>query len=434
MKIMNSIDRIHDIVICGIGYQAETIATYMSRNSDNKVILLIDHFTQKPSDCYRIPSKRNLNRNSFSEVDMMMDATVGNVPVKRFDMLSIEEKESCMFAYYDDDDSINIFEGIREVIGDNYYYISRNEIAYINKCIWDRDKIIKSLWKTNQFLYSEIHILKNALRRQLPSTIYDFHFEFHLVEHCNLKCAGCTHFSSIAKEEYADLEEFQRDINRLSELTGGITRFINLLGGEPLLHPQICDFFDVARNAFPNTVIRVVTNGIKLSDMNQKFWGNCRKNKIVIGITKYPIDIDYDGIIKKINEEEITYECFSGDDLPRDEMWRLCLDETGNNRPLENFIKCPRANACIFVKHGKVFNCATMANINHFNTCFNTKLEISESDFADIYKCQSIDEILEILCSPKPFCRYCSIEGRKYGTSWERTKTESTEWGKENEQ
>ena len=430
METNKNLDEMHKVIICGIGYQAETIAMYMSRNDSNKVILLIDHFTQKPSDCYKIPSKRNSQRNSFSEVDMMMDSMIGNIPVKRFDMLSTEEKEKWEFIYYEDKDSRHIFEEIRSLIGDNFRFITSDELRRINDCVWDKNKIIRSLWETNKYLYSEISVLKNALRRQLKSSVYDFHFEFHLVEHCNLKCAGCTHFSSIAKEEYADFNEFQRDINRLSELTNGTTRFINLLGGEPLLHPQICDFFDETRKKFPNTIIRVVTNGINLIDMEQSFWENCRKNRITIGMTRYPIDIDYDERIRKIEEEGIVCECFSGEDQARDEMWRLCLDESGSSRPVENFIKCPRANACIFVKHGKVFNCATMANIEHFNNCFGTNLRISKADYADIYKCKSIDEVLEILCSPKPFCRYCNIEDRKYGVSWERTKMEIAEWGK----
>ena len=428
MKKIKSIDEIHKVIICGIGYQAETIASYMSRDNDNEIILLIDHFIQKPSDCYRIPSKRCIQRNSFSEVDMMMDTVVGEIPVKRFDMLNSEEKESWIFVYYEDDDSKDVFNKIKDQIANNYYFIACEELTHINDCVWDKNKVISSLWEINKYLYSEVHILKNVLRRQLKYTVYDFHFEFHLVEHCNLRCAGCTHFSSIAKEEYADLSDFRRDINRLSELTGGVTRFINLLGGEPLLHPQICDFFDVARNAFPNSIIRVVTNGIKLVDMEQDFWENCKKNKITIGITKYPIDIDYDVRIKKIEEKGIIYECFSGDEQFRDEMWQLCLDESGSSRPIENFIKCPRANACIFVKNGKVFNCATMANIQHFNICFGKNMQIREDDYADIYKCQSIDEILNILCNPKPFCRYCNIDGRKYGVSWGKTNELVNEW------
>lgn len=423
----NCIDEIKNIIICGVGFQTETIVSYLNKRNVNEVIILVDHFTQKPTDCYKIPSKRNFERNSFSEVDMMMDPFIRDVPVKRFDMLSAEEK-TWVFAYYSDEESKSVFDSIRPFISENIYFITPNEIKSINNYVWDNDDIIRELWETNKYLYSEMQLLKNVMRRQLQSTVYDFHFEFHLVEHCNLKCTGCTHFSSIAEEEFADIDEFRKDINRLSELTNGITRFINLLGGEPLLHPQIYDFLDIARKAFPNATIRVVTNGIRLLDMKPLFWEKCRINNVIIGLTKYPIEIDYDKRINKIQAEEVGYECFSGDYQQRDEMWRLCLDETGSSRPLENFIRCPRANACIFVKHGKVFNCATMANIEHFNKCFGTNLKICEADFADIYKCQTIDELFSKLCNPKPFCRFCYLDGREYGVPWNKTNISRCEW------
>lgn len=46
-------------------------------------------------------------------------------------------------------------------------------------------------------------------------------FEVHITEHCNLNCKYCFHFSPLAKEEYLTLEEYERDLARLSELFGG---------------------------------------------------------------------------------------------------------------------------------------------------------------------------------------------------------------------
>lgn len=427
MSKISNFDDYHNVAICGVGYQAETIAKYMKMNSHN-CIILVKHFTQRPEDCYRIPSKRTSIRNSFSEVDLLMDTVMDNVPVKRFDMLSEEEKEKFVFLYFSDEESEGLFNDIKERIGDNYYYISRSELETLNKLVWDDNAIISELWNINKFLYSEISILKNALRRQLKATVFDFHFEFHLVEHCNLKCAGCTHFAPLAQEEYLSVNEFEKDIMRLSDLTGGNTRFINLLGGEPLLHPDISKFFRICRAAFPNTLIRVVTNGILLNDMPEEFWKECKDNSIIIGITQYPIDVDYDSVINTIKQKGIGYESFSGDGYPRDEMWRLALDASETNRPVENFINCPRANACIFVSHGKLFNCATMANIYHFNQCFGTKFELRKEDYIDIYEVKSAEDMLEKLCNPKPFCRFCNIEKRRYGIKWSNSMYSSDEW------
>lgn len=373
------------------------------------------------------PSKRNGGRNSFSEVDMMSDKTILDIPVKRFDMLTDIEKRA-LFLISGESESKEVYLQIKERKDISFYILDENELSIINSDVWDNNKLAKEIWQVNKYIYSEIGLLKNCLRRQLQSTVYDFHFEFHLVEHCNLKCAGCTHFSSIAKEEYLDIGEFQKDITRISELTNSRARFINLLGGEPLLHPQVEAFFPIVRKAFPNTTIRIVTNGIKLLDMKDDFWKACKKNNIIIGLTQYPIDINYEYIIKKINEESVLYESFSGDDFARDEMWRLSFDETANNRPIDNFMRCPRANACVFVSHGRIYNCATIANIEHFNTCFGKEFKLSHDDYIDIYKCKSINEILSALCNPKPFCRFCNIDKRRYGVKWEHTANTPEEW------
>jgi hypothetical protein len=59
------------------------------------------------------------------------------------------------------------------------------------------------------------------------------------VDHCNLNCKGCTAFSPVAEEKFMDVNMFERDCERLAELTGGKIELIDLLGGEPLLHPKI---------------------------------------------------------------------------------------------------------------------------------------------------------------------------------------------------
>ena len=62
-------------------------------------------------------------------------------------------------------------------------------------------------------------------------------FELHIADHCNLKCKGCIHFSPLAEEKFLDTDIFQRDCQRIAELTDN-NRLgkIRLMGGEPLLH------------------------------------------------------------------------------------------------------------------------------------------------------------------------------------------------------
>ena len=415
------------VVLCGIGFQCEAVLQFLLNNKIDVACLLVDKYTLKPEDSYLIPSKRKKIYNSFSEVDMLMDSLVNNIPVKRIDMLTPNEKKS-IFLYLNTPESLDVFQNVVKSGKVKSHFISETVVADINDTIFNKTKIVETLWETNKKLYSELQLVTNCLKRQLKPTIYDFHFEFHLVEHCNLNCAGCTHFAPLANEEYLSIEEFESDIKRLSVLSHQKARFINLLGGEPLLHPSIQQFLYCARKYFPHSIIRVVTNGIKLFEMSEKFWTACRDNNIIIGITKYPIEIDYQKRIELIRKKGIQFESFSGDDVPRDEMWRLSLDERGLSRPIENFMRCPRANACVFIKHGKMFNCATMANIDHFNSFFGTTFEISKDDSIDIYKIKDIDELLSFLATPKPFCRYCDIDNRKYGVRWKMSDFKKDEW------
>ena len=72
-----------------------------------------------------------------------------------------------------------------------------------------------------------------------------FNFEVHLIDSCNLNCKGCVHFAPLAKpSSFYPLEEFEKEIKRLSELFGGRFGWIHIMGGEPLLNPNINDYLD----------------------------------------------------------------------------------------------------------------------------------------------------------------------------------------------
>ena len=58
--------------------------------------------------------------------------------------------------------------------------------------------------------------------------------ETHIVDHCNLKCKGCSHFSGLADPYFKSLDEFETEVRRLADF--GVAMF-RILGGEPLLHP-----------------------------------------------------------------------------------------------------------------------------------------------------------------------------------------------------
>jgi organic radical activating enzyme len=86
--------------------------------------------------------------------------------------------------------------------------------------------------------------------------------EYNLTEHCNLKCAGCDHSSELLPTKFADVAQFQRDVAVLSQVLH--LGELKLLGGEPLLHPDLPQFLRYARASGVADEITLVTNGLLL--------------------------------------------------------------------------------------------------------------------------------------------------------------------------
>lgn len=49
-------------------------------------------------------------------------------------------------------------------------------------------------------------------------------------------------------------------------------------------------------------------------------------------------------------------------------------------------------------------------------------------DIVDIYKASSFDELLDFVCMPVPFCRYCNIRGKVDGIKFGISKKQISEW------
>lgn len=288
-------------------------------------------------------------------------------------------------------------------------------------------KIVPATFKKTDDLYKlMLKDLTEMQSRTMPKAMLDY--EVQLVEHCNLNCKGCSHFSPLANEEFLDVEEYEKDCTRLSELFGGEASFIRLMGGEPLLHPEISRFLKITRSRFPNTVIDLDTNGILVLSMQENFWQAMRENKINLTITKYPIKINYEVIKLKCEKEGVNFRFF--DEQPVRDFTHLPLDVEGRQPIEKNFLSCYLANSCHTLKHGKMYTCSTIPHIEHFNKYYKKDLKITNDDFINIYEVKNKQEILDFFAKPVPFCRYCNVDKRMYGYGWGVSKKEISEWSK----
>jgi uncharacterized radical SAM superfamily Fe-S cluster-containing enzyme len=134
------------------------------------------------------------------------------------------------------------FEQIQMVKG--YYMLFQTAVAQVLEKIFPPSgKLYKQLRLINQYAAS--------FKRLKKRTELDFFVK--LTDHCNLNCACCNQLSPVAEEFFYPVETFKKDCLRLFQLGGEKISRIGFSGGEPLLHPQITAFFDVARECFNNS-------------------------------------------------------------------------------------------------------------------------------------------------------------------------------------
>lgn len=274
----------------------------------------------------------------------------------------------------------------------------------------------------------DINQIQKGLMKFIPRPNIDY-LIIHILDHCNLRCQGCDHFACIADENFIPFETIDKDIKRMSEIFGGdfIERFA-VMGGEPLLHPDLDKILLSLRQNFPYSRIDISSNGILLLKQTGEFWKMCRENNITINITKYPINLDFEAMKKKALDEGVNfkYHSGSGEDFDKKSFKKL-INLNGNTNAVESFHKCHISNYGNMLLEGKFYGCAfSCQSYRIFNSKFNQNLRLTEGDFLNIYDEHTISDFCEFAAKPRHYCRYCYGLAPEY--DWDRTRGEISEW------
>lgn len=277
-------------------------------------------------------------------------------------------------------------------------------------------KSVKSIYEKFMPCFIQDSILKANGKRILSQ------IEFHIVDHCNLNCAHCDHFTPVAPEWYADINKILSDFKQLAKIYDNIEH-IYVLGGEPLLHPNLLDIFKPLRELFPDSEIALITNGILLEKQDEVFWETLQKYKIALTMTKYPIKVDYKKFLNKCESLGIKSYFFCGE---RDQMYAITLNYKGDTDINKVFHRCCRKR-CHFLRDGKLYVCTLVPNIRFLNKYFNLDFKVFQKDYIDIYRVKSATKINRFLSKPFPFCRYCPKEVWKK-VDYSISKREISEW------
>lgn len=269
--------------------------------------------------------------------------------------------------------------------------------------------------------------IENKNNKFKPHTKLDS-FVIHVVDECNLRCWGCDHFAPLAKGGYIKLQTLEKDLTRISQLTNNDVKAICLMGGEPLLHPDLIEILKISRYCLPYTEIVIMTNGILLNRQKDNFWHACNDNRIKIINTKYPIKLDYESISQKAKKFNVMFEIYGDVTHTISYHIPLNLNPADEITGTKNWLECFHANRFRMLKDGKLYPCTIAPNIIHFNKFFNKKIPLHADDGIDIYKATNLQEILNFLACPIPCCKNCDVFGRTFDHLWCRSQKQISEW------
>lgn len=173
-----------------------------------------------------------------------------------------------------------------------------------------------------------------------------------------------------------------------------------MLGGEPLLNPELGRFIELTRKLYPASIITVVTNGLLIDRLDAALIETMKNNLAFFHISFYPPLKDK---VKEI--QEFLYEKgipFTITSMITEFNKTQTLDPTQDE---DFFYKCFQAS-CTCLHNGKVAPCYAPFTTKYFNTAFGKKLPTEEG--VDLYDETLTSPVLKAeLLIPMERCRYC---------------------------
>jgi hypothetical protein len=260
--------------------------------------------------------------------------------------------------------------------------------------------------------------------------------ESMILRTCNLACDGCSTFSDLKWSEWIPWQQGKQEIQpwleRVRPESWGI------MGGEPLLHPELAQWLQGIRQLMPHTRIRFTTNAVLL----HQHWhiaellhelGNC-----TLRFSYHTPGAELDSVIQRVFDtwplwpvKEYGVKRWAGHNgfrfqisRPR-EFLRSYQGTMPNIAPHDNeatqaFANCVQQR-CPMLWQGQLYKCSTAAltpdllsrygwpNLEQWQPYIGTGLDVTCSD-------QALDEFLLNYGKANRICRQCPTAQDSHST------------------
>ena len=259
--------------------------------------------------------------------------------------------------------------------------------------------------------------------------------EFYITHHCNIDCKNCNRFNNYNFKGHIDWRVSENEYEQWAKKFQ--IRNIGILGGEPLMHPEVTVWIKKIRSWWPDAGLVITTNGLLLNKV-VGLYDVVNKEKCTIEICVH----NYDWIEKQLEDLK---EFFSGDfelyDDPDDSCFftKTATDSNGvtvmvkkfnamhqstlslsrhqlklhNSNPIKSHEICDMKGCHTFID-GKIYKCPMPPLLSKFSEQYMIDMNEEEieiiknfSGFSANDAINNDDNFFSYLTSPIDHCRFC---------------------------
>lgn len=248
--------------------------------------------------------------------------------------------------------------------------------------------------------------------------------EIHAADHCNLNCKNCSMFCGLAKDErFPSYPDTRAGLLLLQKRFDHVKKF-RIIGGEPLLNGELYRYVDLARELFPYTDIRVITNGILVKKMPERLKESLRRQNATLVVTQYPpLESGMFELHQFLEKEHIRHEIT---DTVKE--FRKIYDLAGGQDPELSFRKCCWKKECATLYGYKMATCFVPFVIHYAADAFS--LSIPESGVIDLEEGLTAGEIRGRMNRSFDLCRFCASQNvtESWGIARRKGECRWEEW------
>ena len=172
-----------------------------------------------------------------------------------------------------------------------------------------------------------------------------------IVDHCNNSCARCSQLAPISKPHFMSPESLWLDLKRFSQVAH--VDILHLIGGEPLLHPNLMECLRVSYHSHIAEHVCVYTNGKLLRNLDGEFWDSGLFDTIRLSVYANTPPNLAEWVQTMCQRRNISLEVFTNSQFFTVQTAPLLPWATALN-----FQNCPWRTQCNTLRDGHFYLCA----------------------------------------------------------------------------